>query len=336
MPRPIQTLPITDIQKRELKRLIRDSNSDARVVRRAQIILQRASGVSQAATALEIGVNRPVVSHWEKRFRERGLEGLADAKGRGRKSQLSAKRKALIENAACEIAVNSARWTVRRMARHAGVSIGTVHSIWKAKGIQPHLSPSVTATSEQAPESRVWDIIGLYLRPPIKALVLCSTNVSDPARTNCLPPDSRPANSDEGGKGGTLRCVTSFLATLSYLERRMFSALAPRSGRVDFQRFLRDVEQNCATDVELRLIANECFDGAANRFVVRNASLKIGWLDRVEFELRQLLKDGLKGLDSAKISNAIAAMEESLTSADQVGGSFIWTGNPLVRPIIAQ
>src|SRR5215469_18821505 len=88
MARPVRALPITDAQRCELQMLARRPTSTQREAWRAQIILHRADGLSQAETARRVEVNRPVVSLWEKRFRQAGLAGLGDAKGHGRKPSI--------------------------------------------------------------------------------------------------------------------------------------------------------------------------------------------------------------------------------------------------------
>src|SRR5438034_9108224 len=135
MARPINTLPITDEQRRELRLLVNRHTATQREVRRAWIILNRSQGLSQDATARRLDLNRPVVTHWEKRFRAHGLAGLLDAKGRGRKPSLPDDKKALVITAVTQPPPGHTRWSVRRMARHAGVSIGSVHGLWKANDL---------------------------------------------------------------------------------------------------------------------------------------------------------------------------------------------------------
>lgn len=89
MAKPVSALEVSEQQKRELTGLVRAPTTAQRTVRRARIVLLRAGGLSQEQTAQEVGVNRPVVALWERRFRSRGLAGLTDAKGRGRKSSLA-------------------------------------------------------------------------------------------------------------------------------------------------------------------------------------------------------------------------------------------------------
>ena len=139
MARPIRPLPITDAQRSELQVLARRPTSTQREACRAQIILHRGDGLSQAETARLVGVNRPVVSLWENRFVQAGLAGLVDAKGRGRKPSIASATQGEIISRATRPPSGKPRWSVRTMAQAMGVSRATVQRLWSANQIKPHL-----------------------------------------------------------------------------------------------------------------------------------------------------------------------------------------------------
>jgi len=119
---------------------VRAATTPQRSVQRARIVLACAEGLSQAEAATRVGVRRRIVTKWCGRFRKFGLAGLADAAGRGRKPSLAADRRAIILTQATRPPKGKTRHSVRSMARIANVSIGTVHALWQANDIKPHLT----------------------------------------------------------------------------------------------------------------------------------------------------------------------------------------------------
>src|SRR5215472_4722730 len=112
MGRPVQVLAVSAVQRSELQALTRRPTTPQRQAWRAQIILHRAEGLSQEETAQRVGVNRPVVALWEKRFMQAGLAGLADAKGRGRKPTIALATQSEILSRATQPPPNRKRWSV--------------------------------------------------------------------------------------------------------------------------------------------------------------------------------------------------------------------------------
>src|ERR1700757_3902724 len=135
MARPVRALPITDAQRRELQALARRPTSTQREAWRAQIILHRADGLRQEGAGRRGGVNRPVVSLWEKLFLQAGLAGLADVKGRGRKPSIASATQGEIISRATRPPPGRRRWSVRTMAEAMGVSKATVQRLWSANEI---------------------------------------------------------------------------------------------------------------------------------------------------------------------------------------------------------
>ena len=139
MSRPISKLSLTEIQLVELNRILSRPTSSQRLVRRCRIILQRGSGSSQAQVASLLGITRTVVSHWENRFRQGGFAGLNEAKRSGRKSSISEDIKSKIITTATTPPAGHTQWSTRKIARAQGVSNQTVHKLWVANGIKPHI-----------------------------------------------------------------------------------------------------------------------------------------------------------------------------------------------------
>lgn len=159
---------ISSTQRRALRAINRPS-SPQRDHQRAWIILNRADGLSQQETADKVGVSRPVVIDWEQRFQEAGLAGLTDAKGRGRKERIDPRVREKIIVGATQPPANRRRWSVRTMAKEAGVSKATAQRLWSANAIKPHVTRTFKLSNDKNFEKKFGDVIGLYLNPPDRA-----------------------------------------------------------------------------------------------------------------------------------------------------------------------
>jgi len=158
-------LELSEQQRQELLRVVKASSSSQRDVRRARIVLLRAEGKSQEETAREVGVNRPVVGLWERRFRSHGLAGLKDAKGRGRKTSIAPQTVQRVVTEAVQPPLGRTRWSVRSMAQHARISPAQVQRIWSANDIKPHVLRNFKLSRDKDFEVKFWDVTGLYLNP---------------------------------------------------------------------------------------------------------------------------------------------------------------------------
>jgi transposase len=156
----------------ELQRRAKAPTSAHRDRFRANIILLRLEGLKIESVAKQLKTSMPTVSTWSGRFEAHGLDGLNDKAGRGRKPSIPRKK---IERVVAEVTrppKNRKRWSVRSMGRHAGLSHSTVQRIWSKNGLKPHVVRTFKLSNDPKFEEKFWDVIGLYLDPPAKALVL--------------------------------------------------------------------------------------------------------------------------------------------------------------------
>ena len=160
-------------ETRELNKRLRASTVSVRDRQRAQIILLAAEGRTQKAIGEAVGVTRVTVNLWCRRFVKERLAGLSDAAGRGRKSSLpmAAVKKTLVT--VTRPPATLGRWSCRTMAKSVGISPASVQRLWVANDIKPHLVRGFKLSNDVHFEEKFWDVIGLYLDPPEKALVLC-------------------------------------------------------------------------------------------------------------------------------------------------------------------
>ena len=258
MARPIRPLPITPAQRRALRTIVKRPSAAQREHQRAWIIVHRAAGLSQAETAERLGISRAVVIQWEQRFRQAGVAGLTEAKGRGRKDQIAPGVREQIIVGATQPPPARTRWSVRSMAQATGVSKATVQRLWSANAIKPHVTRTFKLSTDKHFEQKFWDVIGLYLNPPDRALVLCCDEKSQ-CQALERPQPSLPVmrgysrtQTHDYKRHGT---VTLF-AALSYLDGKIFSQTAAQHTHRQWLAFLKQLDRETPPDVSLHLIAD--------------------------------------------------------------------------------
>lgn len=167
-------LPLTATQKLELSKFIRYPSAPQSIVLRCRVVLEAAKGTPNRQLARELSTSVPTVLLWRQRFEEHGLAGVLEDKPRpGRPPLISGKKEAeIVEATGHTKPQNSTHWTVRTMARRQGISPATVQRIWKRYHLQPHRLERFKFSPDPEFVGKVRDIVGLYMNPPEKALVL--------------------------------------------------------------------------------------------------------------------------------------------------------------------
>ena len=173
MARPTSIIELTPEEATELVRRTTSSVTSKRDHLRAQIILKRSEGMRQIDVARALNLSITSVNKWSQRFERKGLDGLLDEKGRGRKETIPVNKVEKVITSATQPPKPLKRWSIRKMAHHVGISHNSVHRIWKSNGIKPHLTKTFKLSNDKHFEDKFWDVIGLYLNPPEKSLILC-------------------------------------------------------------------------------------------------------------------------------------------------------------------
>ena len=257
MPAPVP-IEVTVSQQRELKRIVNARTSSQREVFRARIILGLAQGLSHEEIAKEQSVSLLAVGRWRKRFAARGLEGLKDAPGRGRKPRLPAKAVGRVLSLARTRAPHGGPWSVRAMARETGLSKSSVQRLWSAHQLQPHRVRAFKLSKDLQFEEKFWDLVGLYLDPPDRALVLCCDEKSQCQALERTQPGLPlgqghiRTQTHDYYRHGT---VTLF-AALDYLSGKVFAHTAPRHRHQEWLAFLRKIDKEIAPELELHIICD--------------------------------------------------------------------------------
>ncbi len=336
MARPARGLEMDSDQRMELESLVRAPTTPQRTVLRARILLACADGLSQQATARKVGVRRRIVTKWCGRFRKLGLAGLADAGGRGRKPSLSEETRAIILTQATQPPKGQTRHSVRSMARKAQVSVGAVHALWQANDIKPHLTRTFKLSNDPQFETKFWDIIGLYLNPPDKALVFCCDEKSQCQALERTQPGLPlgvghiRTRTHDYIRHGT---VTLF-AALSYLDGKILSRTAEQHTHKEWLAFLKVIDRETPVGLEIHLImdnyathkhpAVKSWMERHPRFHPHFTPTSSSWLNLVERFFRDLTEDVVREGSFESVRELVQAMETYLAERNLAPKRYVW------------
>ena len=274
MARPKLSLELTPEQTRELQRLINAPATPQKLVRRARIALLAAQGQSNEAIATELVTSTVTVGMWRQRFVDLGLAGLAEAPRPGRPVTLDAEKARRVLSEVVQPPKSSGRWSCRRMARHVGLSKDAVQRLWAANDLKPHRTRTFKLSNDPEFELKFWDVIGLYLDPPVRSVVLCCDEKSQCQaleRTQPGLPLKQGAvctRTHDYYRHGT---VTLF-AALNYLNGKILAERAPRHRHQEWLGFLKKIEAQTPAGVDIQVILD-------NYATHKHPKVK-AWLDR--------------------------------------------------------
>jgi transposase len=195
--RKIERISISVADRERLERLVRDRNTPQKVVWRARIVLLASDGLTAEGIAAAVGKSLLTVRRWRRRYVVKGTDGLLkDATRPSRIKPLTPEKiKQVVHMTLHEKPPNATHWSVRSMAAAAGVSYSSVQRIWRAHELKPHLVKTFKVSRDKNFTPKVEDVVGLYLNPPDKALVLC---VDEKSQIQALGPHPTGIAHEEG------------------------------------------------------------------------------------------------------------------------------------------
>jgi transposase len=248
------SLELTEAERRELVGLIRRHKNASPIALRARIVLLCADGMSNAAVARKLGTTSQRVGRWRRRFVERRLDGLWDEPRSGTPRKITDAQVEEVVRLTLESSPSSgANWSTRSMAERTGLSPATVHRIWSASGIQPQRGNTFPFSSDPRFVRTVADVVGLYLDPPNRALVLLVDEKRDSRERDRLEAavvtHSEPRLHDAAAPSATM-----LFAALDAATAKVPGACPRKSRTTVFRNFLRRIDDVVPDDQEIHLI----------------------------------------------------------------------------------
>ena len=245
MPRNAQPFTLTNPEEEQLTARVRDRRSTQQEVLRARIVLLSAQHWENQEIAAELATTPHTVGVWRRRFVSERLDGLEDAPRSGRPVSLATATVTRVLTTVTRPPKGRTRWSVRSMARSAGLSKSRVHQLWQANDLKPHQVRTFKLSRDPQFDAKFWDVIGLYLNPPQKALVLCCDEKSQCQALERTQPGLplgvghiRTRTHDYVRHG-----TTTLFAALNTLDGRVIARTETRHTHVEWLRFLRQIER---------------------------------------------------------------------------------------------
>ncbi len=298
MRRPGRSTPPLTLSEQEREKLqawARRPKTAQALAHRARMILGCAEGKTNTAVAEELRVSKPTVGKWRSRFLERRVDGLVDEPRPGTPRRTADADVARVVTMTLETTPTDAtHWSTRSMARRSGLSHSTINRIWRAFGLQPHRTETFKLSSDPLFIEKVRDIVGLYINPPDRALVLCvdeKTQIQALDRTRPLLP-MRPGQAERRTHDYIRHGTTSLFAALEAETGRVIGQCHRRHRSVEFRKFLDTIEDSVPTDLDVHLIVDNYGTHKTDlvrrwfarrpRFHVHYTPTSASWLNLVE------------------------------------------------------
>lgn len=336
MARPTNTLEVTQAERHELERRVKSPKTSQRDWLRATIALRRTQGIKQPDLAEELGVSVACVNKWSQRFEREGLDGLKDRPGRGRPRSIPEETVEKVITQATQPPGPRQRWSVRAMADQVGISPDSVHRIWQANDIKPHQTKTFKISQDRHFEEKFWDVIGLYLDPPEKALVLCCDEKSQCQALERTQPglplgvgEIRTRTHDYKRHG----TITLF-AALDYLDGKLISRTELQHTHVEWLRFLKQIDRETPKELDLHLIVdNYCTHKHEKvrawlarhpRFHLHFTPTSSSWLNLVERFFGELNEAVIREGSFASVRELVSQIETYLSERNLNPKPYRW------------
>jgi len=256
--RPLTPLRVDEADREVLERWTRRHTVSQALAQRARMVLAAAQGASNADVAGREGCHVATVGKWRQRFVDHGLDGLLDEPRPGRPRELRDDKVEQVVVDALQQAppAEATHWSTRAMARHAKVSQTFVSQVWRAFGLKPHLTETWKLSTDPQFVDKVRDVVGLYLDPPERAVVLC---VDEKSQTQALErtrpilpllPTSPARATHDYKRHGT----TDLFAALDVATGRVHTQLHSRHRAVEFKKFLAHLDREVPAQLDVHLI----------------------------------------------------------------------------------
>jgi transposase len=337
--RKIEQISISAADRERLERRVRDRNTAQKVVWRARIVLLASDGLTATAIAAAVGKSVLTVRRWRRRYIAKGVDGLMkDATRPSRVKPLTAgKVKQVVHMTLHEKPPNATHWSLRSMAAAAGISYSSVQRIWQAHGLKPHLVKTFKVSRDRNFAAKVEDVVGLYLNPPDKALVLC---VDEKSQIQALD-RTQPGLPMKKGRAGTMthdykrNGTTTLFAALNMLDGKVIGTCMPRHRHREFLRFLKLIDQQTPADLNLHLVVDNYATHktpAVKRWLNKHARFHLhftptsaSWLNMVERFFAEITRKRIRRDAFKSVSELNSAIMEYLENHNTDPKPFIWT-----------
>jgi transposase len=336
--RPIPPLTITGEERETLERWARRPTTAQAVAQRARLILSCASGRPNTRVAHDLHLTKQTVGKWRTRFLAKRLDGLLDEPRPGApRTVTDAEVERVLTRTLETKPVDATHWSIRSMAQACGLSRSTVNRIWRAFALQPHRSETFKLSKDPLFIEKVRDIVGLYLNPPARALVLCvdeKSQIQALDRTQPLLP-LRPGQAERRTHDYVRHGTRSLFAALDAKSGRIIGQLHRRHRAIEFRKFLDTIDAAVPGPLDLHLILDNSSTHktpSIHRWLARRPRFHLhftptssSWLNLVERWFGMLTDKQLRRGTHRTTHALEAAISAYIALSNAAPKPFVWT-----------
>ena len=326
-------------QRTTLKAWIRAKTTPQRIVLRARICVLAAEGTSNHAIAHQLQTSRPTVLLWRTRFAREGPSGLSVDASHGPSLQRLPPQKvnAIVKATLQTTPPDATHWSTRTMASAQGVSHASVARIWDAHGLKPHRLKTFKLSKDPRFVEKLTDVVGVYLNPPDKALVLC---VDEKSPVQALD-RTQPGLPMKKGRCGTMthdykrHGTTCLFAALNVLDGTVIGTCYPRHRHEEFLKFLRKIDRDTPPRRALHLILDnygththphvKTWLKKHARFHLHFTPTSSSWLNLVERWFAEITRKRIRRGVFTSVPELVTAIEEFIRLTNNSPNPFVWT-----------
>ena len=338
---PATPLPVSAGQKQQLDALVRAGTTPQRLARRCQVVLLASQGVANRAIAQQTGLSRPTVLATRVAFVRGGVEALGHRPRRQRAGRVLTPEleQRILDTTLKTRPLPGTHWSVRTLAKQLGVSRMMVQRVWQRHAVQPHRLEKFDLSTDPWFDEKVRDIVGLYLNPPERALVLCvdeKSQIQALDRTVPLLP-LRPGFPERQTHDSRRYGTTTLFAAFNILTGKVIGTCQPRHRGREFVKFLHHLEQEVPPDLEVHLIVDNygthksaavhrwLKPKARRRFRFHFTPTSSSWLNQVERWFGLITDRMIRRGTFRSVAELERAIYQWLANWNTEPKAFVWT-----------
>jgi transposase len=338
---PAASLVLTSSERKQLLAISRHRSTPRGILLRVNIVLGAAEGVANHVLARNLFTSVPTVLLWRRRYESGGLPGvLEDRQRSGRPKQISAEQEAAIVEATMKTAPKDAtHWSVRAMAASQKVSPATVQRIWKKHRLQPHRLESFKFSNDPEFAPKVRDIVGLYMNPPDRAIVLSvdeKSQIQALDRTQPILP-LRPGLPARQTHDYERHGTTTLFAALNVLEGTVIAECQPRHRHQEFLRFLNRIDASVDANLEVHLVLDNYgthkhpdvkkWVAERPRYHVHFTPTSSSWLNQIERWFAEITRKRIRRGTFRSVPELIRAIKDYVRHYNRSPQPFHWVAS---------
>jgi len=336
--RPVTPIVVTPDVRRDLGVISRSRSLPYALVRRAKIVLMASEGLNNKTIARKLGLSACTVGKWRSRFLRQSVDGLYDEPRPGGPRSITDEQVArLIRKTLHTKPKDATHWTCRSIAAGTNLSKSTVQRIWRAFGIQPHRQKHFKLSTDPFFVEKVRDIVGLYLNPPDKAMVLCvdeKSRIQALDRTQALLPLG--LGYVEGVTHDYVRHgTTTLFAALDIASGQVLTQCKARHRHQEFLQFLRHIDANVPGDLNIHMVVDnygthKCpkvrrWLAARPRYHVHYTPTYASWLNQVEIWFNIITQRSIRRGTFRSVKQLVGRIERFVKKYNITSMPFAWT-----------